>query len=68
VLLEVLLAWGSQLEADKLETLSLKSSNDFSNKASLDTVGVDHDEGSLSSAQPSLLVILLFNINIKRYT
>ena len=48
VLLEVGTAWGAELHGAKLESLVLEASDDLTNESSLDTIGLDHDEGSLS--------------------
>ena len=47
VLLEVGTAWGAELHGAKLESLVLEASDDLTNESSLDTIGLDHDEGSL---------------------
>ena len=66
VLLEVSLAWGAELHADELEALLLEASNDCANESSLDTVGLDHDESSLSLGGFDHLVFVCkeFNSNI----
>ena len=46
VLLEVFTAWSAQLHGDELEALSLEAGKDLTNESSLDTIGLDHDEGS----------------------
>ena len=47
VSLELGLSWSALLHGNELESFSLKSGNDLSNESSLDTVWLDHDEGSL---------------------
>ena len=44
---EVGLRWLDKLHSDKLEAFLLESRNDGSAKVALDTIGLDHDEGSL---------------------
>ena len=46
VLLEVSAAWGAQLHGNELEALGLEAGDDLANESSLDTIGLDHDEGS----------------------
>ena len=46
VLLEVGTSWGAHLHGDELEAFSLEAGDDRSNESSLDTIGLDHDEGS----------------------
>ena len=46
MLLEVSTSWLSKLHGDKLEAFSLEAGNDLTHDSSLDTIGLDHDEGS----------------------
>merc|ERR1719376_90808 len=48
VLLQVLHGGLHHLHRDQLETLLLKARDDLANQATLDPVGLDHDEGPLS--------------------
>merc|ERR1719180_700916 len=48
VLLQVLHGGLHHLHRDQLETLLLKARDDLAHKATLDAVGLDHDEGPLS--------------------
>mmetsp|Transcript_22436 Transcript_22436/g.27633 ORF Transcript_22436/g.27633 Transcript_22436/m.27633 type:complete len:203 (+) Transcript_22436:79-687(+) len=48
VLLHVGAAGGGELHGAKLEALLLEARDDLTNEASLDAVGLDHDESSLS--------------------
>jgi len=59
VLLEHLFAGGGQFHTNKLESLSLESANDLTNEASLDAIGLDHNESSLSSCLNHLLFVCL---------
>jgi len=47
MLLHVGLSWGAELHGDELEALLLEALEDGANESSLDTVRLDHDEGSL---------------------
>ena len=46
MLLEVSATWGAELHGDELEALGLEAGDDLANESSLDTIGLDHDEGS----------------------
>ena len=48
VLFEVLFAWGGQFQGYEFEAFSFESWDDFSDQSSLDTVWLNHDEGSFS--------------------
>merc|ERR1719328_524296 len=58
VLLQVFDRGLHHLHGDQLETLLLKARDDFSNQATLDTVGLDHDEGPLSGHGKDLVSLL----------
>jgi hypothetical protein len=47
VLLEHTLSWLAHLHTNKLESLGLKSFHDFTDEASLNSVWLDHNVGSL---------------------
>jgi len=47
VLLEVLLTWLADLHGDELEALFLEALEDFTDETTLNTVWLNHDEGSL---------------------
>ena len=49
VLLDVLLAWEDHFGTAGLETAVLESAEDFTDEASLDSVGFDHDESLLGA-------------------
>jgi len=57
VLFHVLLAGTAELHGDKFETLLLEALDDLSNEATLDAIGLDHDESALLVAQT-------FNVHI----
>ena len=48
VLFELLFAGGAKFHANKLESLGLEAADNLANESSLDTIGLDHDEGSFS--------------------
>ena len=41
------LAWAAELHGDKLEALLFEAGDDLAGESSLDTIGLDHNEGSL---------------------
>ena len=63
VLLELLSAGLGKLHGDELEALGLEAGDDGTDEASLDTIGLDHDVGSLSLGG---LHSVLFIYNKKR--
>jgi len=49
VLFHVFFAWGAELHCLQLKALLFEALNDLADKAALDTIRFDHDEGSLLS-------------------
>merc|ERR1719184_371798 len=63
VLLQVLHGGLHHLHRDQLETLLLKARDNLANKATLDAVGLDHDEGPLGGHDDAGVVISLVEVN-----
>ena len=64
VLLHVGAAWRAELHGDELESLLLESLHNGANESSLDTVGLDHDVGSLSFHNLLVYGTLFFRVSI----
>merc|ERR1740122_527434 len=65
VLLQVLHGGLHHLHRDQLETLLLKARDDLANQATLDAVGLDHDEGPLSGHDDAGISLVEVNQAIK---
>merc|ERR1719186_875285 len=63
VLLQVLHRGLHHLHRDQLETLLLKARDNLANKATLDAVGLDHDEGPLGGHDDAGVGISLVEVN-----
>merc|ERR1719504_57012 len=65
VLLQVLHGGLHHLHRDQLETLLLKARDDLANQATLDAIGLDHDEGPLSGHDDAGISLVEVNQAIK---
>ena len=66
VLLHVFLAGGAELHGLELEALLLEALDDGANKTTLDTVRLDHDEGSLSLLAFHLINLLDYTLQSRK--